>query len=284
MNRKLQRLKEIVAEIESALIAYSGGLDSTFLLKVAHDVLADKVMAVTASSLTYPSAEMEWAKKMAERLRVRHLIITTDELSNPDFINNPLDRCYWCKKELFSRLAVLAEQYNLSRILDGSNYDDLRDYRPGMKAAGEFGVRSPLREACLGKAEIRKLSRELGLATWDKPALACLASRFPYGMTITKERLKMVNEAEEFLRALGIKQVRVRHHDTIARIEVPAEEISKVTQKKLRDKIVHKLKGLGYRYVTVDVEGYRTGSMNPVKKDSFSDVQVDKGVMQEKGK
>lgn len=276
MKRKLNHLKEILAEMESALIAYSGGVDSTFLLKVAHDVLGDKVVAATALSPTYPFTEMENAKEMAEVLGVRHVTITTDELSNPIFTRNPLDRCYWCKKGLFSELATVAEKFNLKHILDGSNFDDTNDFRPGMKAAKEFGVRSPLREAGLGKEEIRRLSRWLGLKTWNKPALACLASRFPYGTKITEERLRVVDAAEEFLRSLGVTQVRVRHHGSIARIEVPLDEMDKVMQKKFRHKVIHKLRGLGYRYVTIDMEGYRTGSMNPIKRRSSSHVRTDK--------
>jgi len=276
MKRKLNHLKEILAEMESALIAYSGGVDSTFLLKVAHDVLGDKVVAATALSPAYPFTEMENAKEMAEILGVRHVTIATDELSNPIFASNPLDRCYWCKKELFSELAVRAGKYHLNYILDGSNNDDTNDFRPGMKAAKECGVRSPLQEAGLGKEEIRLLSRKMRLKTWNKPALACLASRFPYGMAITEERLRMVDEAEEYLRSLGITQVRVRHHGSIARIEVPVAEMGKVIQKKLRPKVIYKLNGLGYRYVTIDIEGYRTGSMNPIEQGSASHVRAGK--------
>jgi len=271
MDRNLNHLKEILTEIQSALIAYSGGVDSTFLLKVAHDVLGDRVVAATALSPTYPYTEMKDAKEVAEVLGVRHVTVKTDELSNPIFARNPPDRCYWCKKELFSELATLAEKLNLKHILDGSNRDDTNDFRPGMKAARESGVRSPLREAGLGKEEIRRLSRRLGLKTWNKPALACLASRFPYGMKITEERLRIIDVAEEFLRSLGVTQVRVRHHDDIARIEIVRDEMHKVMQRKFRDKVIHKLRGLGYRYVTIDMEGYRTGSMNPVEPISVAE-------------
>ncbi len=263
MNKKLLQLKKILAEMESVLIAYSGGVDSTFLLKVAKDVLDDgKVVAVTATSSTYPACEIKDAKIVANRLRVKHLVIKTDELSNKKFAENPADRCYWCKRELFSKLIALAKEYKLNYVLDGSNYDDTRDFRPGMKAARELGVRSPLEEAGFTKNEIRSLSKKLGLSTWNKPSLACLASRFPYGMRITKENLAKVDKAETFLRKFGVTQVRVRNHDQIARIEVLKDEISKLLKEDVRDKIVTKFKDLGYTYVTVDLEGYRTGSMN----------------------
>jgi uncharacterized protein len=263
MNKKLQRLKKILAEMESVLISYSGGVDSTFLLKIAKDALDDdKVLAVTAASLTYPACEIEDAKITAKGLKVRHLVIKTDELSNKKFAENPVDRCYWCKRELFSKLIALAKEYKLKYVLDGSNYDDTKDFRPGMKAARELGVRSPLEEAEFGKDKIRSLSETLGLPTWNKPSLACLASRFPYGMKITKENLAKVDKAETFLRKFGVTQARVRHHDQIARIEIPKNEISKLLKEEAMDKIVTKFKKLGYTYVTVDLEGYRTGSMN----------------------
>lgn len=252
--------------MESVLIAYSGGVDSSFLLKAARDILGDKVTAVTAASPTYPSYETEAAKKMAERLCVRHLIIKTDEFSNSKFTNNLQDRCYWCKKELFLRLAALAKQYKLNYVLDGSNYDDSKDFRPGMKAANEFGVRSPLKEAGFTKKEIRRFSKKFGLPTWNKPSLACLASRFPYGMKITKGNLTKVDKAEKFLRKSGITQVRVRHHGKIVRIEVLKDEIPKLLEQKLRRQILSRFKKFGYSYVTVDLEGYRTGSMNEVLK------------------
>ncbi|MBU0478026.1 ATP-dependent sacrificial sulfur transferase LarE [bacterium] len=267
MNKKMQQLKKILAKMESVLIAYSGGVDSTFLLKVAKDVLDDdKVVAVTATSLTYPACEIKEAKTIAKRLRVKHLVIKTDEFLNQKFVENSADRCYWCKKELFSKLIALAKEYKLNYVLDGSNYDDTKDFRPGMKAAMELGVRSPLEEAGLTKDEIRSLSERLGLPTWSKPSFACLASRFPYGMKITKENLAKVDKAEAFLRKFGITQVRVRHHDQTARIEVCKNEISRLLKEEAMDKIITKFKELGYNYVTVDLEGYRTGSMNEILK------------------
>lgn len=266
MNRNLQKLKEILYEMRSVLIAYSGGVDSAFLLKIAKDVLKDKLLAVTAESLTYPLQEIEQAKKIASHFGVRHLIIATDELSNPEFIKNPIERCYWCKKELFSKLTALAKENSLNYVLDGSNYDDIKDFRPGKKAAAELGIRSPLQEAGLGKEEIRNISKELGLSTWNKPQFACLASRFPYGTTITKDNLTMVNYAEEFVRSLGIKQVRVRHYNHTARIEILPNDISAICRQEMRNKIISKFKELGYNYITIDLEGYRPGSMNEILK------------------
>lgn len=266
MSEKLQQLKEIVSKMESVLIAYSGGVDSSFLLKVSSDTLGNKVVAVTAISPTYPSYETEDARKITEGLGVRHIIIKTGELKNPKFSSNPRDRCYWCKRELFLKLVALAKEYKLNYVLDGSNYDDIGDFRPGMKAANEFGVRSPLKEAGFTKSEIRTFSKRFGLDTWNKPSLACLASRFPYGMKITKENLIKVDKAEMFLRKFGITQVRVRHHNKTARIEVLKEDIPKLSEERLRRQILSYLKKLGYSYVTVDLEGYRTGSMNEVLK------------------
>jgi uncharacterized protein len=270
MNKKLQRLRKILIRMEGVLIAYSGGVDSTFLLKVAKDILYNKVISVTATSLTYPSYEIENARQMAKRLGIRHLIVKTDELSNIKFINNTQDRCYWCKRELFLKLTVLAKKYKLNYVLDGSNYDDTKDFRPGMKAAREFGIRSPLKEVGFTKQEIRNLSKRFGLSIWDKPSFACLASRFPYGMRITKEGLNRVDKAERFLRNFGITQVRVRHHNQIARIEVFKDEIPKLLKEKEREKIVRRFKELDYTYVTVDLAGYRSGSMNPIRKKELS--------------
>ena len=262
LNEKLQHLKEILSEMGSAIIAYSGGVDSTFLVKVAHEILKDKVIAVTIKSSIHPLSETNEAKKMAKKIGVKHLIIETDELSNPEFAINPPERCYFCKKTLFTKLSVLTKEYNLDYILDGSNYDDIKESRPGTRAARQFGVRSPLKEAGLTKKEIRKLSKKSGLSTWNKPAFSCLATRMPYGTLITKESLSMINKAEEFLRSLGINQVRVRHHNHLARIEILQNDIPKILKKEMRNKIVIKFKELGYHHTSVDLERYRTGSMN----------------------
>ena len=266
MEEKLASLKGIVSNMGSVLIAFSGGVDSSFLLKVTHDVLKDKVVAATASSETYPASELEAARKIARELGVKHLIIQTEELSNQNFAKNSPQRCYFCKTELFTRLNKIAKEQGLNYVVDASNYDDLADFRPGMQAGQELGVKSPLKEARLTKAEIRSLSYKMNLATWDKPSLACLASRIPYGTKITREKLKRVDEGERFLRDLGIRQLRIRDHDGIARIEVAPEEMSLFWQKDMTGLIIDKLKKLGYTYVTLDLEGYRTGSMNEVLK------------------
>jgi uncharacterized protein len=263
-DAKSQRLKEILSNMGSVLIAFSGGVDSTLLLSVAKDVLGSEVLAVTASSAVYPSEEMEQARALAQNLKARHEIIETRELTNPKFVSNPKDRCYWCKKELFSEFTSLAREKNLNYVADGSNFDDLDDFRPGMKAARELGVRSPLQEAMLTEADIRSMSKRMGLSTWSKPSLACLASRIPYGTRITGDKLVRIDRAERFLKDLGFTQVRVRHHDTIARIEAPKKDIPRLASDRPRSQIVSYFKTLGYFYVTLDLEGYRTGSMNEV--------------------
>jgi len=265
-NTKFQNLKKILSEMDSVLVAYSGGVDSTLVLRVANEVLGSRVLAVTAESSVYPSEELEQAEALAQNLGVRHKIIETQELSNPKFVNNPQNRCYWCKRELFAELINIARKNNLKHVLDGTNLDDMDDFRPGMKAAHEFGIRSPLKEAAFTKEDIRSLSKHLGLPIWDKPSLPCLASRFPYGMKITEENLVKVDQAETFLKMLDLTQVRVRHHNKIARIEVPQKDIPRFFEEKLRSQILSYLKKLGYSYVTVDLQGYRTGSMNEVLK------------------
>ncbi len=264
MDKKLKCLYDILKKMGSVLVAYSGGVDSTFLIKVASMALPrDKVLAVTARSQTYPLREYKEAVRLAKTMKVRHLTIHTDELGIKGFRNNPVNRCYFCKGELFKTLNGIAQQQGIRYVADGANKDDLKDFRPGSLAAREYGVRSPLKEAGLGKDDIRKLSRKLALATWDKPSFACLASRFPYHNRITEDKLTVVEEAEEFIRGLGFSQVRVRHHGDIVRIEVIGNEIKRLTRdEEIRKKILKKFKRLGFTYVTVDLEGYRTGSMN----------------------
>ena len=266
LEEKLDSLTEILKSLGSVAIAYSGGVDSTFLSKVAFDTLGDNALAITARSETYPRSEFEEASKLAGKIGIRHKVIVSGELDIPEFADNPVNRCYYCKKELFTKLKEIAKKRGLKHVVDGSNFDDLDDHRPGMQAADELGVRSPLEEAKLTKADIRELSKKLGLPTWDKPSFACLSSRFPYGNRITREKLTAVGEAEIFLRNLGIRQLRVRHHDQIARIEVAEDDMEALLQN--REQIVEKLKELGYTYVAMDLQGYRTGSMNEVLTDS----------------
>lgn len=264
IESKFNKLKESIKAFESAVIAYSGGVDSTFLLKVAHDVLEDNVIAVTAKSSTYPEREFNEAKKLAEKIGAKHIVIVSEELDIEGFSKNPTNRCYYCKKELFTKINEIAKENNINYVLDGSNLDDVGDYRPGMIAAKELGVLSPLKLAELTKNDIRQLSKTLGLPTWDKPSFACLSSRVPYGSEITIPKLNMIERAEQFLLDIGFRQVRVRHHGDIARIEVAAEEREKIFSIELMDKISEKLKSIGFKYVTFDLAGYRTGSMNEV--------------------
>jgi uncharacterized protein len=252
----------MLGQLGSVLIAYSGGTDSTFLLKICQDTLKERVLAVTAKSPTYPSSELAGAIEIAKSLSVRHCIIETKELENPSFVANPPDRCYHCKLELFHRLNQIATEEGIRNVVDGSNYDDLNDYRPGMRAAAELGVHHPLQEAQLTKDEIRALSKEMGLSTWNKPALACLASRFPYGMPITRESLAKVEEGEAFLHSLGIGQLRLRHHDRTARIEVEPQDMRLLFEEQNRPQIIARFKELGYLYITLDLAGYRSGSLN----------------------
>ena len=260
---KLIKLREILKNLKRVVIAYSGGVDSTFLLKVAKDILGkENVLAITADSPIHPDEEIKSAKKIAKKIGARHLIIKTKELKNSFFVRNSPKRCYYCKRGLFTRLTKIAKKKNLSFILDGTNSDDAEDFRPGTKAVKEFKIRTPLKEAKLTKNEIRILSKRMNLPTWNKPSLTCLATRFPYGMKITEKNLDKVYQAEKFLKKIGIQQVRVRHHNQIARIEVLTEDMSKILKE--RKKIVSRFKGLGYRYVAVDLEGYRSGSMDEV--------------------
>lgn len=264
VEEKLLKLKEIVSELKSVVVAFSGGVDSTLVAKVCYDILKDNAMAVTARSETYPDFEFKEAQKLAKEIGIKHLVIDTSELAIEGFANNPPDRCYFCKTELFEKLKDIAKQHGFLNVADGANLDDTQEFRPGLKASKELNVKSPLKESGMTKKDVREVSRMLNLSNWNKPAYACMSSRFPYGQSITEEKLKMVSEAEKYLRSLGLVQFRVRHHETIARIEALPEDIHILANSPAREELLCKFKEIGFTYVTLDLEGYRSGSMNEV--------------------
>lgn len=259
---RLKRLRGIFRSMRSALVAFSGGVDSTFVLKVAHETIGDRVTALTTTSPTMPYDDRRTALAMAAAIGARHLMIESNELEIPGYAANPIDRCYLCKGNLFTVCAAKAGELGIEEIVDGLNLDDLRDYRPGIRAATERRVRHPLVEAELTKADVRELSRALGLPTWDRPASPCLSSRFPYGARITPEGLRQVEAGERMLHRMGFRVARVRHHGEIARLEVEADEIPRLLSEAIRAEVDRELKRLGFRFVTVDLKGFRSGSLN----------------------
>jgi uncharacterized protein len=262
MDAKFEKLATLLQETNGVVVAFSAGVDSTFLLKVAHMALGESVVALTASSPTAPPGELDAAKEFTKDLGCRHIIIDSHELTNPSFAQNPSNRCFFCKDELYKICCSEAQQLGITTIVDGTNLDDLKDHRPGLQAANQWRIRHPLVEAEMTKEEIRRYSRELGLPTWDKPSSPCLSSRFPYGTEITLDRLKRVAACESFMKELRFREFRVRYHGDLARIEVAQNELDRLFEKETRDAVVQKFKAAGFNYVSLDLQGYRTGSLN----------------------
>lgn len=259
---KFEALKNVLRSMENVAIAFSGGVDSTFLVKVAHDILGNRAVAITVCSATYPERELQAAVHFLEANGIENRLVVVDEMDIAGFMDNPPNRCYLCKRAVFGKIMAVAAETGISDVMDGTNADDRNDYRPGVQALAELGVRSPLCEVGMTKAEIRELSRMMGLVTWNKPSMACLASRFPYGQKISSEKLVRVDKAEQFMLAKGFTQIRVRHHNDLARIEVPILERHRFGDERLMDEVHKEFKRLGFTYITLDLEGYRTGSMN----------------------
>ena len=263
LEEKTEKIKSLIREMDSTLVAFSGGVDSTLVLALAHEVMGERTLAVTAQSASVPNREMQASRQLAKEIGARHLVVRTEEMSNPEYRANPTNRCYHCKTELYSNLKRVAEKNDISTILNGINLDDLGDYRPGIDSAREQGVRSPLVEAEFSKQDVRDLSRAIGLSIWNKPAMACLSSRIPYGQPVTAEKLSRVEQAEDLLLSFGFKQVRVRHLGTKACIELDQNEIPRYqSDESIQRSVQEKLMALGFSCVVLDPEGYRMGSLN----------------------